>query len=578
MRGSGEITMRRILTLLFILLLLFLTANAAGGAGTAKSQLQPGDDVKDILKKISPSIVKVVSENHKRYIATGIVIDPKHVVSSSIVTNHPYETLYVETMEGDQYNATVLGKDQETSLLLLQIDGKALPPISQAGGLEVGDWVALVGVFYQEFPAIVQGFVSSSSDDQLILNAPVAPGSAGGAVVNKKGELIGVVRGRFDFAFSPDYTYRDQSYEFFIHSTRTNNQDLCYAVPMPKVAAVVKDLQKYGKIMRGWLGVSLVARGKTDNVEINDVAPDSPAEKAGFRKGDKILAIKDKPVQTGSDVVRIVKALKPGDNIKIEYARGNLKKFAQVLISEPREHFEWRYPVPPALEPGNTPPVIPEIEDPLPRVENFVVNFSGYRGLGVDAIPLTPELAEKFNIKEGSGLLISKVLKETAAEKSGFQAADIIVRAGGKTMKQISDLRLALNELEDNQPVAIDVYRGGKLKTFNVVPGKNANRVPGTYYDMLEMFGDKINDIRTRMGDENRIAIEEVKKLQKEREKLNALQENFAKEKELQLRKDAEIKKYREEIERLKKEQAALKQELENVKKQRELEKKDAAK
>ena len=64
--------MRRILTLLFILLLLFLTANAAGGAGTAKSQLQPGDDVKDILKKISPSIVKVVSENHKRYIATTL--------------------------------------------------------------------------------------------------------------------------------------------------------------------------------------------------------------------------------------------------------------------------------------------------------------------------------------------------------------------------------------------------------------------------------------------------------------------------------------------------------------------------
>lgn len=570
--------MRRILTLLFILLLLFLTANSASGAGTTKSQLQPGDDVKDILKKISPSIVKVVSENHKRYIATGIAIDSKHVVSSSIVINNPFETLYVETVEGDQYDATVLGKDQETSLLLLQIDGKSLRPIPQARGIEVGDWVALVGVFYQEFPAIVQGFVSRSSDDRLILNAPVAPGSAGGAVINKKGELIGVVRGRFDFAFSPDYTYRDQSYEFFIHSTRTNNQDLCLAVPMPKVAAVVKDLQKYGKIMRGWLGVLLVAGGKTDSVEINDVAPDSPAEKAGFRKGDKILTIKDKPVQTSDDVVRIVKALKPGDNIKIEYARGNMKKLAQVLISEPREHFEWHYPAPSPLGPGNTPPVIPEMGDSLPRVENFEVNFSGSRSLGVDAIPLTPELAEKFNIKEGSGLLISRVYKATAAEKSGFQAADIIVRAGGKMMKQVPDLRMALNELKDNQAVAIDVYRGGKLKTFNVVPGKNANKVTGSYYDMLEMFGDRINDIKTRMGDENRIAIDELKKLQKEREKLNAMQENFSKTQELQRRKDAEIKKYREEIERLKKEQSVLEQELENVKKQTELEKKNATK
>jgi serine protease Do len=551
------------------MLLLFLTANAADSAYTAKNQLQPGDNVKDILKKISPSIVKVVSENQKRYIATGIAIDPKHVVSSIIITSHPYETLYVETMEGDQYDATVLGKDQETSLILLQIDGNTLPPIPQGKNLEAGDWVALVGVFYQQFPAIAQGLVSSTSDDQLILNVPVAPGSAGGAVINKKGELIGVLRGRFDFAFSPDYTYRDQSYEFFIRSTRTNNQDLGYAVPISKVTSVVNDLKKYGKIMRGWLGVSLVGRGKTDSVEINDVASNSPAEKAGFRKGDKILSIKDKPVQTSNDVVRIVKALKPGDTIKIEYARGNMKKSAQVLISEPKEHFEWRYPAPLPYETGNASPlpVIPEIEESFPRVENFVVNFSGSRSLGVDAFPLTPELAEKFNIKEGSGLLISKVHKETAAEKSGFQAADIIIRAGGKIMKQISDLRLALNELRDNQAVAIDVYRGGKLKTFNVVPGKNANKVSsGTYNDMLEMFGDKINDIRTRMGDENRLTLEEVKKLQKEREKLNSMQENFSQQNELQMRKDAEIKKYREEIDRLKKEQATLKQELEKMK------------
>ncbi|HLP46220.1 MAG TPA: PDZ domain-containing protein [Candidatus Kapabacteria bacterium] len=544
--------MRRIFTLLMMMLLFFIyfTVGVSGSASLGNEQLPPGDGVKNILKKVSPSIVKVVSENHKRYIATGIVIDTNQVISSTMVTNHPYESLYVETAAGEQYEAIVLGKDQETSLLLLQINERSLPPIPRADDPEVGDWVALVGVFYQEFPSIFQGFISSQSDERLILNAPVAPGSAGGAVVNKKGELIGVVRGLFDFTFSPDYTYRDQSYEFLIRANRASNKDLCYAVPMSKVAAVVKDLQKYGKIMRGWLGVTLNSRGKNDSAEINDIALDSPAEKAGFRKGDKILTIKNKPVQTGSDVIRIVKTLKPGDNVKIEYARGNIKKTAQVAICEPKEHFEWRYPAPPAMEAANNPPVIPEIENTLPRVENFVVNFSGSRSLGVEIMPLTPELAQKFNIKEGCGLLISKVHKQTAAEKSGFQAADIIVRADGKIMKQNVDLRRALNELLDNQPVTIDVYRAGKLKTFNVIPGKETNQNAGQYDDMLEMFKDRLNEIKARMGAEG-IAGENVLP---------------------NLRKDAEIIKYREEIERLKKVQAALLKQLENVKKQKELE------
>jgi hypothetical protein len=255
-------------------------------------------------------------------------------------------------------------------------------------------------------------------------------------------------------------------------------------------------------------------------------------------------------VQTGSDLVRIIKTLKPGDNVNIEFARDNMKKTAKVLICEPKQNFEWRYPVPSLIENANFPPVIPEIDNTLPRVENFIVNFSGSRSLGVDVMPLTPELAQKFNIKEGTGLLISKVHKQTAAEKSGFQAADIIVKAGGKLMKQNIDLKKAINDLSDNQPIAINIYRSGQLKTLNVVPNKDIDQRSGQYPNMLEMFQDRLNEIKARMGTENEIAGDEKDTLYR-------------------LRKDAEIIKYRAEIERLKKQLSETLKQLEEVKKQK---------
>jgi serine protease Do len=585
--------MRKIIPLITIILVLFFTMGTLSAAD-ADTISQTENDVKGVLKKVSPSIVKVVSENHKRYIATGIAIAPNHIISSLMVIRHPYEEIYIKTVKGDEYPAKVLGKDRHSSLILLEIDKKALTPIRLARGIEVGDWAALVGVFYRRFPSIYQGLVSSVSDEELILNAPVAPGSSGGAVVNKKGELMGAIRGRFGFTYSPDYIYKDHSAELFFRSPRSRNKDLCYAVPVSRVMTIADDLEKYGEIKRGWLGLSLTTRTEENIPEVSRVSKNSPAEKAGIRKGDKILKIDGKSVKNHTDVIKVVKTLKPGQRTKIELLRDNVKKSVIVVVANAKG---WQYNWDIYSSPGKKMVVIPEISGRLPKVENYVFQFYGSRTLGVDVMSITPELAEKFNVKEKSGLMISKVYKDTAADKAGFQAADIIVRAGEIKTKQITDLRRALNGMKNDESIAIEIYRNGTLKKIKVVPDRSGE----TFFGVFDRVKDKLKDIRIKIDDENRLRFEEAERLRKERSKMYELRERYAreaqliKERELKkykeelekikktrerqvneatVRKEKELKNYKEEIERMKKVQEELRKEVEKMRKLIEMEKK----
>jgi len=568
-----------------------LSVNARGKAEAPGDISTVEKDVKRILKIASPSIVKVVSRNHKIHFATGIAIDRNHIISNLIVVRYPYDSIYIKTVDGKKFPAKVVGKDKGSSIILLRIDKNTLTPIKRAATCEVGDWTALVGAFYNQFPAIFQGIVSSVSDEILILNAPVAPGASGGAVVNKKGELMGVIRGSFGYASSPDYTYKDHSGEFHILSTRSKSKDLCIAVPVGKVVSIAHDLKKYGKVKRGWLGVNITS--SKHGVNVTYVVSNSPAKKAGIRKGDLILRVNGKPIKEAGDLSGMIQSFKPEQKVKLEYLRGKGKESALVILGELKDKKKYDFPFSP-----DSGVIIPELPESLPNIENYVFRFASSRVLGVEITTLTPELAKEFKVKEGTGLMISKVYKDTAAEKAGFRAADIIVKAGNKTIEKNADLRRALSSLKDNEPIVINVYRKGALKKIKVVPDKNK-----IYGVTLERLQDKLKDIKIRIDAERLEAIE-VRQLRKEKEYLRKIQEKYAKEKakelkkykietekqlrkereylrkiqekyakEVQLIKKNEIEKYKEAVEKMREEQEKMKKEMEKMKEMLEKEK-----
>jgi S1-C subfamily serine protease len=559
--------MKKLIVMIFIILLVLITGNVKAEGQTTENILKLETEIKGILNKVSPSILKVVTENHRKNFATGIAIGPSHVISNINVVKRPYKYVYIETVKGKKISAKVVGKDSASSLILLKINENTLTPIRHARSSEVGDWIALVGAFYKEFPSIYQGILSSESENQLILNAPVVPGSSGGAAVNKKGELIGVIRGRVGFAVSPDYTFKDHSGEIHIEIPKSLHKDLCAAVPVVKVLDIYQDLKKYGKVRRGWLGVSMDA--KNGKVQILRVVKNSPAEKAGIREGYFIKKINGETIKTTGQLQKIIRGFKPEQKVKIELTRGNTTQSALVVIGELKKGIRMvaRSRKSSSSRGVNAP--FPEFRESLPVLENFVYRLEGSRILGVDVTTLTPELAKEFSIEEGTGLLIKKIYKNTAAEKAGFRPADIIVKIGNQFIRSNSDLRKALNELKDNEAVLVELYRKGKMKKIKVVPDKRQG-----FGSIFDRFRDSMKGINVQIEEEEKKKIEE--QARKEREKLRQIREEYTKY--IERIKQKELEKYKIQMEKMLKEQEKMRKELEKLKQELEKEKKEKEK
>ena len=298
---------------IFILLLLWIAHNALAAEKIDDIE----KEIKTVLDKVSPSLVKVVAENARKYVATGIALEKDLVVTTSLITRHPFERISVETTKGETIVAKIIGRDNRSGLALLRLDSRGPRPLPQADKAEVGNWVALVGLFYDRFPAITQGIVSSRTESELIVNAPVAPGSAGGAVVNKKGELLAIIRGSVGFSAAPDYTFRDHSAVIVVSGRKNESGNLCYAISIEQVNRIVEKLKTSGKIIPGWLGVNFSG----DSNLIQDVLKNSPAAKAGFSRGDRIVEISGKPITRFSDIAAALQFRMAGDKVKITIDR-----------------------------------------------------------------------------------------------------------------------------------------------------------------------------------------------------------------------------------------------------------------
>ena len=511
-------------------------------------ELKGGEtEIKGILKTVSPSIVKVIFESNKRNFSSGIAVDRNYVLSSIFITQFPFDEIYIQTTDGRSFPAELVGKDPESRLILLSIKEKALTPFVRSNKLETGDWAGLVGAFYQKFPSVFQGIVSSASEDELLLNAPVVPGSAGGAVVNRKGELLGIILGRFGFSLSPDYTFKDSSGEIHIQSVKSKQEGLCYAIPATRAFRIADDLKQYGKVRRGWLGI-LMSTGK-NGVVVQDVIADSPARKADLRQYDEITKMNGKIVRNAEDVIRIIRSTKPDQKIKFDLIRGNNKKSAFVTIEEARDMR------PPALVPpfefSIEPPAVPDFTSSLPATEDYVVHYSGPRTLGMDVVALTPELAKELNVNEGGGLMISKIYPNSPAEKAGFKVSDVIVKAANNSIKIPNDFYNVLLKLADNQYLDIRVRRNGKLEQIKVLPDKNPD-----FDTILNNFRDKLKELET---------YRKQQEIEAQRGSGKTVKTSAPPASSTDPKQQKELEKYKKEVERLRQEQLLMKKKIEEM-------------
>jgi S1-C subfamily serine protease len=538
---------------LFILLSALLLAN---GARAADKIDNIENEMRNVLDRVSPSLVKVVAENARKYVATGIAMENELVITTTLVTQHPFAKLTVETTSGETIAASIAGQDPRSGLALLRLEKRGPQPISQAGPAEVGNWVALVGLFYDRFPSIFQGIISSLGENALILNAPVAPGSAGGAVVNKKGELLGVIRGSIGFSVTPEYTFKDHSATIVVSSNKNESGNLCFAIPVQQVRRIADILKTAGSIVPGWLGVTFTS----DSNQVYDVVRESPSAKAGIARGDRVEEIGGRPIGSFRDIASALKFRQAGEKVRITVRRAGRPLRLDVELAAhpsglpaPPAFPEAPLEIPEAPESGPPLPARQVIEMPgpldldsaLPRTRNYVIEFDGARQLGVDVLEITGDLGRKFAIPEGYGLMISHVNEGSAASRAGLKAGDIVVRANGTPVPGASDLRKALNVLKENEAVRIDLYRDGQLRKFSFVPDKSEMAAWN-----VRQFSLKMEELKDAISDEAKLKyVEEIRKLKRSRERtLDDLQKD----------RQASLRKLREESQKLAAELKAL--------------------
>ncbi len=300
------------------------------------------DSYADAVSKVSTSVVSIQAYHQQQAQAllpappenpdqdfkirpnkgSGVIIDP----SGYIVTNHHVvagaSRIEVTLLNGERFDAQILGLDPDTDLAVITAPIKNLPAVAIADSdqIRVGDVVLAIGNPFGIGQTVTQGIISATGRDRVGLNtyenfiqtdAAINPGNSGGALINSRGEVLGI--------------------NSAIYSQSGNYLGISFAIPINQVLEVVRQIIQNGSVIRGWLGVEgvdlneqMLARiGLPDiqGVLITDVFDRGPAEMSGIRVGDILTHIDKQAIRDVRDVLDIIARGRPGDKINISGIR-----------------------------------------------------------------------------------------------------------------------------------------------------------------------------------------------------------------------------------------------------------------
>jgi serine protease Do len=375
----------------------------------------------------------------ERSLGSGVILDKTGYI---LTNNHVIDqaTKIQVQLNGDtsKYTAKVIGTDEDTDLAVIKIDaGKDLPAakLGNSDGVNVGDWVLAIGSPFGLNSTVTAGIISAKDRGGmgrqfqrfLQTDAAINPGNSGGPLVDMAGQVIGI--------------------NTAILTGGRGYEGVGFAMPSTTAISVYDQIVKSGRVTRGSIGVSfqedlgtnqitLKSLGAPYGVVIEDVAPGSPAEKAGLKPGDVISSVNGQAVKTGNDLVNPIASAPIGSKVKITYYRDKAQKDTTATVEERTHVFPNT-----AGRVNNTPD------------EEAPTEF----GLHVES--LTPERAQRVGVEGQKGVLVGEVEPTSFADDIGFAQGDVISEVNGQTVTSVDEYRKAISQLKPGQNVVFKVLR-----------------------------------------------------------------------------------------------------------------------
>lgn len=358
---------------------------------------------------------------------SGVIVDAG---AGLILTNHHVideaEEITVRLKDDREFDAELVGADSESDIAVLRIDADHLHdlPIADSDELRVGDFVVAIGNPFGLRQTVTSGIVSGLGrhglgkryEDFIQTDASINPGNSGGALVNLDGELVGI--------------------NTAILSQSGGNIGIGFAIPTNLATTVMRQIVEHGEVRRGRLGVvgqdltndlaEAFDIGASDGVVIAQVVPDSPAQEAGLRERDVIVAVNGTEIRDFSELANAIGLRSPGTEVEITFIRDGKRRTVTATLSEMEDE---------------------EMAAPSNDL------FEGLEGARFTGIPEGHPLAG-----EVEGVAVARVAPGSPAARSGLRPGDVITSVNRRPVSSLSEFREAASA--DNNQLLLHVRRG----------------------------------------------------------------------------------------------------------------------